>query len=88
MSVLLVSGLVWLGCSLALLAGVAYAGRRPWPDLDPDDCQRREWDAAVASLEDVIREKMKASAQTPIFDALTAETLAPDFALWEAEVLR
>ena len=79
MSVLLVGGLVWLGCSLALLAGVAYVGQRDWPDLDPDDCRRADWDAHCADALGI---------ETPIFDQLTAESLAPDFALWDAEMLR
>jgi hypothetical protein len=78
MSVLLVVGIAWLGCSLALLAGVAYVGRRPWPDLDPDDCRRQEWDAHCADALGI---------ETPIFDQLTAESLAPDFRLWDAEML-
>jgi hypothetical protein len=81
MSALLVGGLVWLGCSLALLAGVAYVGRRPWPDLDPDDCRRAEWDAHCADA-------LGIASPTPIFDQLTAESLAPDFQLWDAEMLR
>ena len=80
MSVLLLVGLAWLGCSLALLAGVAYVGERDWPDLDPDDCRRQEWDAHCADALGI---------GTPIYDRLAAAYAElPNFEQWEAEMLR
>ena len=74
MSVLLVGGIAWLACSLAAVAGVAYAGRRPWPDLDPDDCRQVDWDAHCADALGI--------GETPCW------VTSVHFDLWEAEVMR